>query len=236
MTVTVKDILQRVGVLLQDEEAIRWPLPERLDFLNDGQREIVLLKPSALSRTVVLPLAAGTRQSLPAAYLGLIGVTRNVTGSPQAPVGGRVVRTVARDTLDAASPDWHDPARTPHAALVRNVVYDALDPHAFHVFPGNDGTGQVEAIVSLRPDIIPAPQAPDRLDSYTAPLGIDDIHANALMDYVIYRAFSKDNGVAGALQRASLAFEQFTTALGARAQAEGAANPNRPAPPVRAGG
>lgn len=232
----IRTLLQRVGVLLQDEDAIRWPLPERLDFLNDGQREIVLLKPNALSRTVVLPLVHGTRQGLPATYLDLIGVTRNVTGNPNAPVGGRVVRTVARDTLDASQPDWHDPDRTAYAASVRNVVYDALDPQTFYVFPGNDGTGQVEAIVSLRPQVIPAPENPERLDSYTAPLGIDDIYANALVDYMVYRAYTKDNGVPGGLERAALAYQQFTAALGARAQAEGAANPNRPAPPVRAGG
>lgn len=234
MALPVRDILQRIGVLLQDEDAVRWPLLERLDSLNDGLREIALLKPNAFARTVILPLIAGTRQSLPDAYSGLIGVTRMVTGTPQAPIGGRVVRTVPRESLDAANPYWHDPAHVPLTSQVRNLVYDALDPRSFHVYPGNDGTGLLEVIVALRPLELGAPEHPDRLDSYTAAIGLDDLYANALVDYGLYRAFSKDNGVPGGVERAALAYQQFTTALGLRAQAEGVVNPNRPPPAVGA--
>ena len=49
MALTVKNILDRVQFTLQDTTNIRWTQTELLNYLNDAQREIALLKPDATS-------------------------------------------------------------------------------------------------------------------------------------------------------------------------------------------
>ena len=44
MALTVKNILDRVQITLQDTTNIRWTQAELLNYLNDAQREIALLK------------------------------------------------------------------------------------------------------------------------------------------------------------------------------------------------
>ena len=48
MALTVKNILDRVQISLQDTTNIRWTQTELLNYLNDAQREIALLKPLSL--------------------------------------------------------------------------------------------------------------------------------------------------------------------------------------------
>ena len=101
-TVTVNSTLARAAVLLQDVSNIRWPLPELLDWLNDGQREIVLKKPNASIKNEPFVLAVGTKQTLPADGVQLIDVVRNLPGT--------AIRIVSREILDAQLPDWHEPS------------------------------------------------------------------------------------------------------------------------------
>lgn len=98
-TVTVDSTLGRAAVLLQDPTNIRWPLPELLNWLNDGQREVVLRKPNASVRNAPLVMVAGTKQSIPADGVQLLDVVRNLPGS--------AIRIVDREILDAQLPDWH---------------------------------------------------------------------------------------------------------------------------------
>jgi len=54
----------------------------------------------------------------------------------------------------------------------------------------------------------------------TQVIGIDDIYANALMDYMMYRAYQKDSEFAN-LNRAAVYYQAFTTSLGIKSQADG---------------
>src|SRR3546814_10752016 len=46
-TITAKSLITIAQTLLQDATSVRWPRAELLGYLNDGQRETVLLKPEA---------------------------------------------------------------------------------------------------------------------------------------------------------------------------------------------
>ena len=228
MPVTAKQILDRARRIVQDETSVRWPLAELTQWLNDALREVVLLKPSASSKNVVLDLQAGTYQPIPDEYLSLLRVVRNV--EQLAPggvrVGGRAVRLCPRDVLDAQHPDWHMPEVVPFKAEVKHYIYDEADPKTFYVYPGNDGTGQVEAIMSKEPDEIVASADPEELDSYSAPIDLPAIYANAVLDYVLYRAYSKDAQYAGNAERAGIHYTQFQNSLGMKAQSEANNSPN----------
>lgn len=220
MAVQVKSILSRAQTLIQDNTGVRWPLPELAQWFNDATREVALHKPSASAESVVLDLQEGTRQTIPMGALMLLRVTRNLKAGSSAEnrIGGRSVRLVNRDVLDTQHPDWHDDEITGQTSDVKHFVFDESDPTAFYVFPGNTGSGKVEALVSKAPD--PIDESGSDLDSYTMDMPLPDIYANAVLDYILYRAYSKDASFAENMERANYHMTAFANSLGLKAMQE----------------
>lgn len=228
MPFTARDVFQRAETILQDVGATRWPYAEQILWLNDAMREIVIHKPNANSRTVELALVAGTLQTLPDQYHAMLAVTRNLSGPSEARIGGRSITTVKRSVMDNLMPRWHDPAFMPNSAMVRHVIDDPLDQRTFYVVPGNTGAGVIEAVVSVIPAALAVPASPGALASYEAlTVDLPAIYMNAIVDFVLYRAFSKDMALPGAAQRAVAHYTAFANALGIKAQAELNQNPNK---------
>jgi hypothetical protein len=225
MPVQVSDVLSRAQKLIQDETGIRWPLPELACWFNDGTREVAIHKPSASAKSVVLPLVRGTRQVIPAGALMLLRVIRNLkSGSTDSNrIGGRSVRVVNRDVLDTQHPDWHDEDAAAFSPQVKHFVFDESDPTAFYVYPGNDGQGQIEALVSHSPE--PVDTSGATLSAYNVPMPLPDVYANAVLDYVLYRAYSKDASFAENMERANLHYNAFASSLGIKLGNETGAGP-----------
>lgn len=223
---TGAELLTRAATILQDAAHTRWPLPELVNWTNDGMRAIVLAKPSANAASVVLSLAYGTRQTLTdATHLMLLRIPRNLKSADTPRVGGRVVRPTTREVLDASSPSWHDPIEAPFKREVRQYVYDEEEPRAFYVYPGNTGEGFVEAVVSKLPTPLTASGDPNTIGSYSAELALPEPYPVVLLDYVLARAFAKDD-MAGDASRAAMHYQAFAAALGVKIQVEGANSPN----------
>jgi hypothetical protein len=105
MTVTVQSVIDRVQVTLQDTTGIRWPVVgELVLFVNDAQREIALLKPDASATTANVQLVTGTRQTIPAAGNRLLALVRNMSDTSGGATGGRAIRLVSGEVLDAQTP------------------------------------------------------------------------------------------------------------------------------------
>lgn len=219
MSINAAATLARAQTILQDETGVRWPLSELRQWFNDALREITLLKPTAASLSVVVPLEKGTYQKLPDRYIRALRVTRNLRSSQTEPrQAGRTIRTVSRDLLDSQNPDWHNELRTRQVREVRNACVDDAEPTAFWVYPGADGKGFVEVVAARVPDGIPAPsQNLDEIASYAATIDLQDIYANVLLDYVLYRALSKEAQFAGSAAKAAACYAQFMGALKASA-------------------
>lgn len=219
MTFAAASVMKRASTVLQDDGAVRWTAPEMRDYLNDGLRELVALKPNAKTATVEIPLDLGAKQALPAAYTMLCDVIGNrIAGNAKA------IRMLAsRKIIDAQIPGWQDSAVLPFSDAVTHVFHDLRDPRTFYVVPGNTGDGIIDAVVGTIPSPVPAP-ASDVLDvdSYTSDVDVPDIYQNALIDYVLYRAFSKDSAAPGAAARASAHLELFRAAVTGFAAAESA--------------
>jgi hypothetical protein len=225
-----QDIFNRAATLLNDADHVRWPLAELCDWLNEGVRAIVLAKPSASSTTAVLPLQAGTLQNLPATVGTvkpqlLIGINRNVDSDTPPLGGGRMIKRTDRAMLDAVDPDWHDRVRTRFRKEVRNYCYDELVPLQFYVYPGNDGTGMVEAELGTLPVPLAASGPPASIGSYTGDVGLPEPYSVPLLDYVLYRCQMKDN-LEGQAGRASMHYQQFASAIGLKLQVEKSHSPN----------
>lgn len=216
MAITVKDLMHSAQVVLNDLGAVaRWPLPELLDWINLGATRICTAKPNANTKPQDIPLVAGSEQAIPPDAVLLVRVlsVKSLAGAIRsAPI-------VSRRSLDALVPGWQDPAVHAATALPDNTIYDPADPDIFHVYPPNDGAGAVlRADLALVPTPIPAPGVPDDINSYTMALPIGDDFQGALLDYVLYRAFSKDSALPNAAGRSQAHFQAFQIAIGEKIQ------------------
>jgi hypothetical protein len=236
MAILASDIITRAQTIVQDTTGVRWPYAELLRWLNDGQREVAVYKPSATAANVALNLVAGTLQSIGAGGLALLRITRNLKTPVTTPrVGGRAVRVVNRDVLDSQHSQWHDPTVFIYTKEVKHFCFDDADPTNFYVFPGNDGTGAIEAVISRSPVDVTAVGDVNILTSYNQPITIPDIYSNVLLDYVLFRAYSKDADYAGNADRSGNHYTLFINSIAAKAQTEASVNPNVGTAPAQVG-
>jgi hypothetical protein len=224
MATTAGQILTRAATVLQDATFVRWLLPELADWLNEAQRAIVLAKPSANAVTVDIEMVSGTLQSLGAEErLFLLRLPRNLKGAAAPFTGGRAIRPTARATLDASQPNWHDNEEVRFKDEVRQYIYDESNPREFFVYPGNTGDGRVEAVVSVLPTMIATTGT--EIGDYSGAIGLPEPYAPVILDYILYRAFAKDD-IAAEVTRSQLHYRAFAEALGIKIQVEGASSPN----------
>jgi hypothetical protein len=205
-TLTGQQIIDRAWIILQDTNGatgVRWPATEQILWVNDGQREVVMNLPSAYVKTTIAALQAGTRQTL--AGLGFtdgiqfMKMPRNYASDGTTP--GRAVTIKPMLWLDEQRPNWHsDPA-----APAIHCFFDPADPKTFYVWPPANGTGRGEVVYAA---------SPAELASLSNTIVLDDIYANALQYYVLFRSFSKNATYTKAPQLAAQYYQLFLQALG----------------------
>jgi len=226
MPIAAQSIIRRVVETLQDTTSIRWPVAELVRYLNDGQREIIVHRPDAMVTNAAVALVAGTKQTLPANGAKLIDVVRNSAGTR------RAIRICAREILDAQSPGWHNLSGV---AEIVHFMFDPRDPKVFYVYPPAASTGaSVDLVYSALPTDLTEPAAGTDFAAVTGAISVPDIYSNALQDYVLYRAYTKDSQYAGNEARAQARYAAFANALGIEIKATVAiapvssGNPNQP--------
>ena len=187
MAIPVNSILSRSAIVLQDTGAVRWTDAERLDWLNDGLRELAVLKPDAKVKRASVALAAGAKQAMPPDAILLQGIETSA---------GEVVQPCVRSVLDAFSPGWVGrPAST-----VINFMYSPAEPLIYYVYPAQaDTSNTVELTFTAYPATACA----------GGNLDVQDKYANALLDYVLFRSYSKDTEFAGSAQLADAYYQSF---------------------------
>ncbi len=210
-TITAKEIIDRASTILQDDTNVRWTESELLQWFNDGQREIVLHKPDGYTKNESKKLNSGTKQSISPDGIQLVSVVRNMGADGNTP--GRAVTLIRMDILDTVVPNWHAEAQKTE---VKHYMFDDRDPKKFYVYPPADGSTYLEMIYSASPDIVS-----DINDTIT----LDDVYSNALLDYILYRAYLKDADFAANNQRATGAYQTFLQSIGQMQQAEYQSDP-----------
>lgn len=185
MAFTAQNVLQRVVITLLDPNAIRWPTAELVRYLNDGQRDIALVRPDATSVTATMALAAGARQTLPSTGAKLLEVIRNTGGNK------RAIRLVNRIILDAQVPNWYNQTGVTE---IKHYTYDPREPRIFYVYPpAAAANASAELIYSAYPTDITEPNSTALYTAVTGNISVADIYVNALVNYILYRAYSKDS-------------------------------------------
>lgn len=192
MTTTVQSIIKNAQILLLDVDGVRWPATELIDALNAGQRDIATLRPDQFTLMVPMALAAGARQALPANCAKLIEVPRNTAGG--------AIRQVSRNLLDAISPTWYTQAGV---TTIQHFCHDPREPGVIYVYPPAASVGaSVDLVYNALPADVPA-VTEATYTGVTGNVSVPDVFVNALLHFVLFRAFGKDAETGNAALSAS---------------------------------
>jgi len=190
-------IIDNAAQALQDPDHVRWTVKELAGYVTDGQNLVLSKAPSATSREVTLTLQAGCGQKIPDDARALLQVLRNADNRQ------RAIRQVSRDLLDACSPGWA--SGRPGRSIV-HFIADERTPRLFDVYPPAADGMQVVALLAMEP----APIADDGLTD----IAVRPEFAEALFNYSMFRAYSKDAEYAAVAPLATAHWQLFADALG----------------------
>lgn len=195
MATTVRSLLNRAAALLSDEEFVRWKESELLEWLNDAQR--VIARGPASDVYVLrdnLACAGGSVQNLPEDNLRLIDVVKNVSS-------GRSILQADYAMANTLAPTWREST----AGEAENYFYDERNPHQVELYPPQSGGELVEIVYNADP--------PDA--QITGNLVINDTFADAVLDFMVYRALSKDTeDTATDMRKADRYYQAFLVGAG----------------------
>ena len=217
MPIPVQEIVDRVTDLLLDkdraDDEARWSNLELFRWVNDSRTAILIRRPTAGARLVSRPLIAGTYQTIPADGVQLLDIIRNMGADGQTP--GRAVRRTDRQAIDDMDQDWHS---APPSGIISQFTLDDRSPKAFFVSPPAIAGTHVHMLYSAIPAAV---------DSLGDSLDFAEEYIDAVVNYVCYRAKSKDSEYANAAEAAAF-YAAFNDSLGVGQQVQTANSPNQP--------
>lgn len=216
MTTTARSIVERAHVQLQDADGIRWPAYELVAWINDAQRAYLVQRPDQKCTTQAVGLVAGFRQTIPATAMVLMDIPNNSTGAM------RRITKVDMTTLDATLPAWR--SSTP-SAQVTHFMHDLREPRVFQVYPPAAVTAQVDMTYGLYPVDVPVPDMGLPASTVTGNLDLPDHAAEAVLNFVLHKAYSKDAEFGGNSQLAAGYLALFNAAVGSQLQTTGTVAP-----------
>lgn len=207
------DIIERAAHILHDAGQVRWTPEELLLYIADAEYQVIEAKPTATAVTENITISANSPlQSIPADAVKMLRLVRNM--GPDGNQAGRTIILASRATLDALDVDW--PRQS--GSEVEHWIYDPdADRDVFWVTPYPTQNIKVEAVYAKRP----AALADDQQE-----LTLGDQYINQVLDWTLYRAFSKDADYGSSPQRAMQHYQAFATALGVKIQMMQRTNPN----------
>lgn len=207
-------LIAEVARLLNDAEPgyehIRWTRPDLLVYLNDAQRQVYLYRPELYARTELFPLAPGARQGpLPEGCQ-----LQKVIGS--SPGGGR-----ARKVDDGLLQAFADSGCRPSGPCgddyrVSGYSFTPQDPMSFFVDPPVPDDGQtytVALVCQQTPEAITLAQLDAPNPAASALVTPARMH-NALIEWMLYRAYSVDMESAQSFAKQEAHRKHFYAMLG----------------------
>nr|WP_157651721.1 DUF6682 family protein [Burkholderia ubonensis] len=187
MSMIVRDVVREVAALLNDDEDgfefTHWTESDLVEYANDAALQITQWRAAEFSKPHTIDLAAGARQTLPSDGLAFYRVAGTVDRYGRT-IGQPSATDIAATRIAA---NWFEPIacrRTTGDYVVRSFSFDADDQTAFYVDPPVPPGKAVQAIVVYA-------SVPARADGGDA-LPVPSIYHNAVIEWMLYRAFGKD--------------------------------------------
>lgn len=222
---TLKDALQRELIDPGEDEYTEADL---LFYVNDAQFAVALLRPDAKAQTAYAKVRNGVTQSLAPAFmyedtLGATALVRQVRRlqsiSHNVTTGATISGPIDRNESDAFNRLLH--AQASLAEEADNYSYNRENPLTYYLYPGINAAG-VDRLIQIEVSVVPLQLAAltdqDRID-------IDDIYVPAIMEWSMFRAWSRDTERSATSRRAMNRFRNFFSLLGVSIQADTLINP-----------
>ena len=202
--VTVKHLTLMALDLLKDEGNDYYAEVDMVNFYNRSASAVVNLRPDANTVNAIIKLAAGVSQTIPSRGNALVDVSRNMGTDGLTP--GVAITVTDKQLLTLYDPSW--PTATQDHE-VRN--WAPVTPRRFIVYPPQDGTGYVEAVMSQNP-----PQINHDGGGVweVALVGVEDQFVNAVLYHMMFLAHSKDGDLPGDENLARNYYGLFAAACG----------------------
>lgn len=197
----IKMIVDMVNDQLVDPGFVRWTKQDLINYFNEAQRAIVLIRPDANVVEAELPCSRGTKQQLPDDAVRLIDIRNDAAGNS--------IRVQSRDEITGLYPNWYSTTDdTPEA-----FIYDERQPKRFFLFPGVADQHVIEIIYSKTPSLR------DIADYDTGDADLNSIYSNAIIEHMLYQAHSKDFEYSEQA-KAQTHYQMFSAILGMKSQSD----------------
>lgn len=183
MTTTARSIIERAHTILSDLDGVRWPAYELVGWLNDAQVQYLVKRPDQKVTTAAVNLVAGFRQTIPVAAMALQDIPNNAAGNK------RRIDKINMWTLDAVAPNWR--SSTP-STEIRHFMHDLREPRVFQVYPPAAVGASVDMTYTAYPTNLTIPVDGALASTVTGNIDLPDHAADALLYYVLFKAYSKD--------------------------------------------
>lgn len=222
---TGQDLIDEVRRVIHDESAtFRWPDAELIDYINAGQRAIVVLVPEAnLIETVVdLTTSRIARQSLPSGGIKFIKATQNYADDGTTPQG--TIRYAEKDALDTFEPTWEFVSiKADGANYFEHFSHDKREPKVYYVYPAPAADGKRLGVLHS--------SNPPELTVVGSDVELSDEYIESLVSYVTYRALTKESRDTMPDQFQKDLYNQFLATLGIKRAVEASVSPSEVAAP-----
>lgn len=174
MSLTLATPVSLARTILNDTDvnAYRYSAADLLQYANDALDQMVSIQPSLFHAEGEIDCLEGTLQSVSYDDARALVQVRRIKDGP-------AVLPCSKDTLDAFNPSWH----IEDAGPAQNWMGVENDPVRFLVYPPASQGQTLEVIYVKSPPIY-------ALNDQT---GLPDVYADAVADYIVYRAESRDD-------------------------------------------
>lgn len=213
---TAADVCNLARVDLGDSTKEFWTDPELLDYLNEGRNALYLAVPRIYEITETVTLVEGARQTLPNASKRLFGLIENVTAQSK-----RLITPINRETLTRLRPGWRGEDASDE---ILHFSYVETEPTVYETYPPAMAGTEVRISYAKPPAKLAMTVAPALP---TTPLTEEAELADALIHYVLFKAFAKQSDTSpDAGQRSQAALQMFTTMVSAEDASKMNSSPN----------
>jgi hypothetical protein len=215
MAAKTQTVIDSVTDITKDYDHVRWSLAEISRWMNQAAGEIATMHPRASAQYLTLTLGAGVRQDLRVidsakAWIRLHELVCNVSGSDPT---GPTIRLVSRSAMDSVFRTWR---ASTGASAVKEYTLDEREPFTFDVYPPQSAAGtKVLALASVRPAAFCVLNAgATALSDASEVIPLADGFEVPLIDYTLFRMFSKDANDPAYAGRAAMHLQAFQGAMG----------------------
>jgi len=209
-------VLTRIERLIDDVGNRHLSDAKIINYMQEIERLIVVLKPNAFAQTETFTCVAGVRQVLTSTNctyvpVHLLDIHYNF-GTATTSRGKQIV-ALSRDILYDRNPDWMASTAT---KTIRYVDHDVDEPLVFWNYPPLSATSTYNIKLTYS-----ALTATLNTATTTQTLSLGDEYRDALIEGMLWKIYEhEDIGGENSLQRAEYHYKRFMELLGVKSEAE----------------